>query len=231
MTQPDPAATAETENVGTLSADGSAPTPPPAMVQIRNRWTGAVIREAPADRYGRADLSDADLRGADLRGADLRGADLSDADLSDADLRGADLSDADLRGADLRDAVFSGAVLSDADLRGADLRDAVFSGVPVIPQIHQAVYAAASQPGALNMGSWHSCETTHCRAGWVITLAGKAGRDLEWRMGPGAAAALIYVASDRSLQRIPNFFATNDDALADMQRLAERESALQVAPQ
>jgi hypothetical protein len=176
MTQPDPAATAETENVGTLSADGSAPTPPPAMVQIRNRWTGAVIREAPADRYGRADLSD-------------------------------------------------------ADLRGADLRDAVFSGVPVIPQIHQAVYAAASQPGALNMGSWHSCETTHCRAGWVITLAGKAGRDLEWRMGPGAAAALIYVASDRSLQRIPNFFATNDDALADMQRLAERESALQVAPQ
>jgi uncharacterized protein YjbI with pentapeptide repeats len=66
-------------------------------------------------------------------------------DLSDADLRGAVLSDADLRGADLSDAV----------LRGADLSDAVLRGAPIIPNIHQAVYAAASQPGALDMGSWH----------------------------------------------------------------------------
>ena len=45
-------------------------------------------------------------------------------------------------------------------------------GLPKIPGIHQAVYTAASHPGALDMSSWHTCETTHCRAGWVVALAG-----------------------------------------------------------
>jgi hypothetical protein len=171
-------------------------------VQILNRWTGAVIREAPADARG---------------GADLRGAVLSRADLSDADLSGADLRDADLRGADL-----SRADLSRADLRGADLRDAVLplGGVPVVENIHVAVYAAASAPRALDMSSWHSCETTHCRAGWAIHLAGEAGYKLEERVGSPMAGALIYLASDPALERIPDFYASNDDTLADMRRLA-----------
>ncbi|HET7321206.1 MAG TPA: pentapeptide repeat-containing protein [Longimicrobiaceae bacterium] len=42
-------------------------------VPIKNRWTGAVIREAPATSWGAPDL-----RGADLRGAVLSGAVLSD---------------------------------------------------------------------------------------------------------------------------------------------------------
>src|SRR5689334_12019206 len=53
--------------------------------------------------------------------------------------------------------------------------------IPVIQDIHKAVYAAASQPEALEMKAWHSCDTTHCRAGWVIHLAGKAGYELEQR--------------------------------------------------
>jgi uncharacterized protein YjbI with pentapeptide repeats len=177
-----------------------------------------------------ADLRDADLRDADLRGADLRGADLRDADLSGADLRGADLRDADLRdadlsgadlsGADLRDAELSGADLSGADLSGADLR-----GVPKIENIHQAVYAAASKEGCLNMNTWHSCETTHCRAGWVVHLAGEAGAALEFGMGTPAAAAMIYLKSDPKLEKIPNFYCTNDEALADMKRLAKAEAA------
>jgi len=202
-----------------------------------------------------ADLRGADLRGADLRGADLRAADLRDADLSGADLRGADLRDADLRDADLRDAVLRGAVLSDADLSdadlrgadlhntnlsdadlsdavlsGADLRDAVLRDVPRIPNIHQAVFNAASIPDALDMGSWHAdgdaCGTTHCRAGWVVHLAGDAGRTLEWAMGTPAAAAIIYLASDPTLQRIPDFYCDNETALADMKRLAEAEAKL-----
>ena len=170
-----------------------------------------------------ADLSDAVLRGAVLRDADLRGADLRDADLSDADLSDADLRGAVLRGAVLRDADLSGADLSDADLRGAVLSDADLSDVPKIPDIHKVVYAAASQTGALDMGQWHKCETTHCRAGWVVTLAGEAGAALEYGMGTSVAAALIYLASDPALEKVPNFYADNGEALADMKRLAEQE--------
>jgi hypothetical protein len=210
--------------------------------------SGAVLRDADlrdADLRG-AVLSDAVLRGADLRDAVLRDADLRDAvlsgavlrdaDLRDADLRDADLRDADLRGADLRDAVLSGAVLRDADLRDADLRGAVLRGAvlsgavlrdcPVkIPNIHSAVYGAASKPQALDMGHWHTCETTHCRAGWVVALAGEGGRALEWAYGTPAAAAMIYMASDPKLERVPDFYCSNQEALDDMRRLAEAEAA------
>jgi hypothetical protein len=218
-------------------------------LEVRNRWTGNVQFTAefettplmtPRVKLGLAVQwgyrSGADLRDADLRDADLRDADLSGADLRDADLSGAVLSDADLSGADLRDADLSGAVLRGADLRGADLRDADLSGAdlrgavlrdfPVkIPNIHQAVFAAASAPQALDMATWHKCETAHCRAGWVTTLAGDGGKALEWMMGPAAAAALIYAASDPTLEKVPNFYATNEEALADMKRLAEQEAA------
>ncbi|WP_425909887.1 hypothetical protein [Nitrobacter sp. TKz-YC02] len=43
-------------------------------------------------------------------------------------------------------------------------------------------------------------------------------------MGTPAAAAMIYLASDPKIERIPNFYATNDEALADMKRLAELEA-------
>jgi hypothetical protein len=170
----------------------------------------------------RADLRRADLRGADLSGADLGwanliGADLRGADLSGADLRGADLSGADLRGADLR-----GADLRWADLRWADLRGADLGGAPVIEDIHAKVYAAASQPGALDMGKWH-CGTSHCRAGWVVTLAGKEGLDLESKIGTPAAAVAIYMASDPDRwkeERLPDFYCDNATALADMARMA-----------
>lgn len=39
-------------------------------------------------------------------------------------------------------------------------------------------------------------------------------------MGTNAAAALIYYASDPSLDRVPNWYASDADALADMARLA-----------
>jgi uncharacterized protein YjbI with pentapeptide repeats len=204
---------------------------------VLNRWTGKVQFTADIDcnvdaangvKVGLsvqwARKRDAVLSGAVLRGAVLSGAVLSDAVLRDAVLRGAVLSDAVLSGADLSGAVLSGADLSGAVLSGAVLSGAVLSdglnGVPVIPNIHAAVYAAASQPGALDMTKWH-CGTTHCRAGWVVTLAGDAGRALEWAMGTPAAAAMIYLASDPTLDRVPDFYCDNNSALADMRRRAE----------
>ena len=132
----------------------------------------------------------------------------------------ANLSGANLSGAYLRDANLSGANLRDAYLSGANL-----SGVPKIENIHQKVYAAASQPDALDMSSWHTCETTHCRAGWVIALAGEAGAAMEFCLGTSAAASLIYLKSDPKLEKIPDFHASNKDALEDMKRSAEQEAA------
>ena len=79
------------------------------------------------------------------------------------------------------------------------------------------------------MGSWHACGTTHCRAGWVVHLAGVGGRALEYAFGTSAAAALIYMASDPKLERIPDFYCGNDEALEDMRRLAEAEAAAEQA--
>ena len=204
--------------------------------EIRNRWTGNVKFTAEIDATADtprsliiglavkwaaengANLSGADLSGADLRSANLIGADLSDADLSGAELRGANLSGADLSGANL-----IGAILIGADLRGAGA-----DWIPTIPNIHASVYAAASADGALEMGSWHKggfCGTTHCRAGWVTHLAGDAGRVMDGIMGTAAAAALIYAKSDPSMDRMPDFYASNETALADMKRLADAEAA------
>ena len=65
-------------------------------IDIKNRYTGAVLRTVEADT----------LRGVYLYGADLRWANLYGADLRVANLRGADLSGADLRGARMSDDVF-----------------------------------------------------------------------------------------------------------------------------
>ena len=172
-----------------------------------------------------ANLSDANLSGANLSGAYLSDANLSDAYLSDANLSGAYLRDAYLSDANLSGANLSGANLSGAYLSGAYLSDANLRGVPVIENIHQTVYEHASKPNALNMFSWHRCETTHCRAGWVTTLAGAGGAAMEFAFGPSYAAALIYMASDPSLEKIPDFHASNEDALADMKRLADQAAS------
>ncbi len=119
----------------------------------------------------------------------------------------------------LRDADLSGATLRYANLRGANLSD-----VPTIPNIHQAVYQAANAPQALDMSDWHTCDTTHCRGGWVITLAGEEGKKLEQKIGTAAAAALIYLKSDPNLEKVPSFHCSNDAAMEDMKRLAEIEA-------
>ena len=146
------------------------------------------------------------------KGADLRDADLRDADLRGADLRGADLRDADLRGADLRR----------ADLCGAVLSDAVLSGAPKLKNLDSRILAAIEKGGTLNMATWHTCKTTHCRAGWAITLAGKKGAALEKKFGSAVAGTLIYL---KSTGRVPNFYAGDAEALADIKACAAKEQA------
>ncbi len=96
--------------------------------------------------------------------------------------------------------------------------------VPIIPNIHQQIYDAVSQPGALNMGFWHTCGTTHCRGGWVIEKAGEAGKKLEAFHNTDLAARLIYKASGYDINPA-RFHDSDADALADMKRLAEAEAS------
>ncbi len=228
-----------------ICEDSEAETLREAVVRrVANRGSlrGADLRDADlrgADLRG-ADLRDADLRGADLRGAVLRGADLRGADLRDADLRGAVLRGADLRGADLRDADLSGAVLRDAKGLDADgnptplteadyleIRDrfrASHPDVPVVPLLDATICKLVnSGEGKLEMSDWHSCETTHCRAGWAIHLAGEAGYALEEKYDSERAGGMIYRASTG---RWPDFFADNKSALEDicLWREAERRN-------
>jgi uncharacterized protein YjbI with pentapeptide repeats len=211
------------------------------VIGLHRKWAAGEAggRRADLSRadLSRADLSDAVLSGADLRDAVLSRADLSRADLSDAVLSRADLSDADLRGAVLSGAVLSGAVLSGADLRGAVLSGAVLSGAVLsgavlsdllrVENLHTKILDAISNgDGRLEMGSWHTCQTTHCRAGWAITLAGPAGRTAEALVGPALAGALITLASCPWMERVPNFYASNELALEDIKACAAKEQEL-----
>jgi hypothetical protein len=94
--------------------------------------------------------------------------------------------------------------------------------VPIISDIHKVVYAAASHPGSLAMENVHTCEKTHCRGGWVITLAGEAGRKLEEFFSWELAAMKIYDASAPGYKINPaRFYDSNAAALADMKALAD----------
>jgi hypothetical protein len=72
------------------------------------------------------------------------------------------------------------------------------------------------------MGAFHTCETTHCRAGWAIQLAGDAGKALEAFHNSELAAMLIYEASGYPINPA-RFYDGDAAALADMKRLAEAE--------
>ena len=80
-------------------------------------------------------------------------------------------------------------------------------------------------PDALNMGYWHTCDTTHCRAGWVVFLAGAPGKVLEGHTSTQFAAMQIYKASSPIRVSPTRFFETNEVAIADIASCAEQEKA------
>jgi hypothetical protein len=124
------------------------------------------------------------------------------------------LAGTNLEGADFTDIGLNGVDFSSVDLTGA----IGLPTAPVVDDLDQLIYDSI-QAGGLDMEVWHdSCGTAHCRAGWAIHLAGKEGAELECRFGPSVAGALIYYASTGRGQ-IPNWYDTDDEALADIKRL------------
>ncbi len=74
------------------------------------------------------------------------------------------------------------------------------------------------------MKTWHTCETTHCRAGWIVHLAGKEGYDLQNKTSAEFAAKQIYKASGYRINPC-RFYDSNEEEMEDMRRLAEEEKA------
>ena len=79
-------------------------------------------------------------------------------------------------------------------------------------------------PDALNMSDWHTCDTTHCRAGWVVFLSGEDGKKLEAKTSTLFAAMQIYKASSNIKVSPTRFFEDNKKAMSDMERCAKEEA-------
>lgn len=124
------------------------------------------------------------------------------ANLRFANLQSADLQDANLQSADLRF----------ADLQGANLQSAEFSDLPERPKdLLQQIAVAAHKTDGLEMGSWHTCDTRHCVAGWVITLT-PGGKELEERTSPDTAGRLL------APELAHLFYEDNDTALEELKK-------------
>ena len=165
-------------------------------------------------RGERANLVNANLDGARLVGASLVNANLDGARMPNG-RSGAKPETAEERKARLT------LRYNQCVARAAEFRDR-HPEVPVVERLDSRIYAAVTDGvGALRMETWHTCETTHCRAGWAITIAGLQGKALEDRIGAPAAGAMIYMAS---VGRVPNFYASTTDAMKDLRECASIEA-------
>ena len=80
------------------------------------------------------------------------------------------------------------------------------------------------------MSDWHTCDTTHCRAGWVTHLAGKEGKELEDEFTTSMAAIMIYNASSDIKVGLNQFYKKDKEAMEDIKRCAELEQAQDTRP-
>jgi uncharacterized protein YjbI with pentapeptide repeats len=175
-----------------------------------------------------ANLIDINLSGADLREANLRDAHLSSANLSDANLIRANLSDANLSDANLSDANLIHANLLGASLLGASLLGANLSGAigfaPItenaIAILLQVADCVVGQPQALKMESIHTCDTTHCGAGWVCYLSPIAAT-LEKILGWNVAACIVCPIPEFT----GLFYATNAEMMAFLESVKDDRGA------
>jgi hypothetical protein len=188
--------------------------------KIKHRFTGAVIFECKAESLRECVFAAVKAR------ANLAGAYLAGANLADAYLAGADLADARNvpAGTEQKDPPEPYQRRPSAETRAerAKRYREDHPNVPVFENLDSKILAAVTDgAGTLDMGSWHTCETTHCRAGWAIHLAGKAGYALEKKHGSHYAGRMIYLASTG---RSPHFFATTERALEDIRKQAAEQA-------
>ena len=186
------------------------------------KMTAPGIRLRHADlghsRIGQCDFSDSDFTGADFFQARILNSTFADSQMSHTNLSHASLALSDFRSVDFLGANFQRTIFDSGDFTGARFPE----GAPKVENLDSKILAAIEAGGTLDMGVWHTSDTTHCRAGWAVKLAGGPGKLIEGWFGPCAAGTLIYHASTG---RVPNFFANDTDTLADIRRCADLEKA------
>ena len=192
----------------------------------------------------RLDLSDSPLKRAIFIGAKLRSANFQLTNLFEAELEDADLREADFRNSNLREACLSFAMLNRADFRcstlggadfvgaaieGAHLEGAIINdafGLPTAPKIEnidrKLLEVLNADKHFLDVKSCYTHETTLGRLGWYIKIAEKEGQSLERNYGRSVAGALIFHASYPN-KRIPDWYASDEQALEDIRRNAYEE--------
>jgi hypothetical protein len=123
--------------------------------------------------------------------------------------------------ANLDGASLVGANLDRASLVGANLDGAAGLAIATdAPQRLRAAATAALQEGALEMQTWHECETTHCLGGWLIYQAGELGRLLEAAVGPSVAGLMLGGVEAHS-----HFYDSNEAAAEWLRSVLERPEA------
>lgn len=188
--------------------------------------------------YG-TDFSYANLKGANLERSNLRAAELKNANLRGASLAGsclytANLINANLEGANLKDTNFKQAAISGCSISWEELQHAcLLDNIPVVDGLHRKVVDAIEDEEGeywkqeLDMSSWHSqihsCNTTHCRAGWYVVIARMRHTEIEGILGTSVLAAAIALKSCSYLSRVPDFHCDNTTAMNDMELCARVE--------
>jgi|GEM_PF-6947972 len=121
-----------------------------------------------AIQIGEKDFDHLDLSGLDLSNLPLASTSFINCNLRGANFTGSCLMDARFTGSDL-----SGANFTDADLAGANLTGAKLDGViglaskeEEITEAQRILRILEDPRNNLEMDDWHTCETSHCLAGW-----------------------------------------------------------------
>ena len=179
----------------------TATTPDAKMTSYSSDELKEILRLHALWLDGNAEGAQANLCGADLRGADFRDADFRDANLRDADFRY-------------------------ADLRYADFRDAL--GIPIAEdapaRLLAVAHAALAAPDALEMGTWHTCETTHCICGWAEHLGGPLAKLIIQQNG-NAVGGLMLLGIDAHA----HFYVTNEKAREFLQSVIDNANTTIIA--
>jgi hypothetical protein len=96
--------------------------------------------------------------------------------------------------------------------------------VPVVKDLASRILQIVeSGKGQLEMDDYHTCESTHCIAGWTTHLAGKRAKVLEEELFCDVAAAAIWLKTYGSY---PSFshLVEHDEALDSLRRFAALDS-------
>ena len=103
-----------------------------------------------------------------LSGKDLSGLDFSNLNLNYIDFRYSDLQDTDFTGSYLVFADFAYANLSGVDFTGAKLSGVIglASKEDEMREAQRILQLLEDPRNKLLMDDWHTCDTTHCLAGW-----------------------------------------------------------------